>query len=433
MKLKNSYIFLENLYAIKENKRTTLKDGTMILSKSRNVHFYIKELFPSMNIVDDIGIFYKKRYIGTWEFGDIICNVEFVVTEVTDTIYLDLLVKGKTKNQIVKCIEEIQNKLLTSGIREEYIDIISYDSVSEYYCNKIYPKLNSLERNLRKLLLNIYTVNFGIDYYKTTIDEELQSKIKAVVGKDTKKSNKQIKSDYKTNTSNEAEEIARLQRFFYSFEYNDIQNLLFTPRWTGIDEINKSNFLKEHTDLSQLTDEELRKAFSDYVPKSDWERFFSNKITLNNISDMIDTIRVHRNTVAHFKFFYKKDYDECNILINNLNTAIIEAIKITEDKDFTDKNAEILSEALKSVLAKLDEFTKVFMEKAQSKLTTIIVPAVDMISRAVQESNLVKSLGELAIENVFANEEQITQKLYKKVSLDNISNLAITEISLDKK
>ena len=59
--------------------------------------------------------------------------------------------------------------------------IVSYDSVSEYYCNKAYPKLNKLERNLRKLLFNTYTVNFGVDYYQKTVSPDLQKKIKGVI------------------------------------------------------------------------------------------------------------------------------------------------------------------------------------------------------------------------------------------------------------
>lgn len=54
--------------------------------------------------------------------------------------------------------------LLASGVRDEYVDIISYDAISEFYCNKILPKLNTLERNLRKLLFNIYIVNFGKEF-----------------------------------------------------------------------------------------------------------------------------------------------------------------------------------------------------------------------------------------------------------------------------
>ena len=344
------------------------------------------------------------------------CKVEFIITEVVDTKYLDVVVQGNTKAQIVKCLEDIQYTLLTSGVRERYIDIVSYDAVSEYYCNKIYPKLNILERNLRKLLFNIYIVNFGRDYYKATVGEELQGKIKGVINTDSSKGEKdKIKAEYKTSTKKEAEEIERLQRFFYSFEYNDIQKLLFTPSWTSADEAEKTSFLEKHPDLSELSNEELREAFSKYVPRSDWERFFSNKINISNIKDLIEQIRLYRNSVAHFKFFYKAEYDECNKLVNCLNSAIVKAIKITEDKDFLQKNAETLSEALKDVLAGFASFTKSIAEMAQKTISTVIVPALTAVSKAIKESTWIKPLGNFAMNAVLAEEARKRQELFEAI------------------
>lgn len=416
MELQNSYIFLKNPHAGNEIINNNSEDGTLVLTVGKNLYSYIKASFPQMVKVDGYGNIYKKKFVANLQFDKVTCNAEFIITEVVDTKYLDIVVKGKNKSQIVKCLEHIQYTLLTSGIRERYIDIVSYDAVSEYYCNKIYPKLNTLERNLRKLLFNIYIVNFGRDYYKATVGEELQGKIKGVINTDSSKGEKdQIKAEYKTNTKKEAEEIERLQRFFYSFEYNDIQKLLFTPSWTSADEAEKTKFLSEHTDLSELSDEELREAFSKYVPRSDWERFFSNKINISDIRELIEQIRLYRNSVAHFKFFYKAEYDECNKLVSRLNSAIIKAIKITEDKDFAKKNAETLSEALKDVLAGFASFTKSLAEMAQKTISTVIAPAFTAISKAVQESTWVKPLGNFAVNAVLAEEVRKRQELFEAI------------------
>ena len=117
-------------------------------------------------------------------------------------------------------MEQIQDRLLSlTELNERYIAIISYDAISEYYCNKIIPKLNSLERNLRKLLFNIYIVNFGRNYYQATTGEEFQAKIKRVI---------------QASGNKEKKEEERLKQFFYSLEFNDIQTLLFTPSWTPL-------------------------------------------------------------------------------------------------------------------------------------------------------------------------------------------------------
>ncbi len=416
MKLQSSYIFLKNPYR-KEETNNNPANGTIVLPTGKNLYSYIKASFPTIVKANTNNNFYKKKYTADIYQSNIVCKVEFIITEVIDTKYLDIIVNGKTKAQLIKCLEYIQYTLLNSGVRERYIDIISYDAISEYYCNKIYPKLNTLERNLRKLLFNIYIVNFGRDYYKITIDSELQGKIKGVINIDSNKEEKDnIKTYYNANTKKEAEEIERLQRFFYSFEYNDIQKLLFTSNWTSADENDKSKFLSEHKDLSELSDEKLRTAFSKFIPKSDWERFFSNKIDIPNIKDLIEQIRLYRNSVAHFKFFYKSEYNECNKLVNHLNSAIIKAIKITEEKDFAEKNAKALSEAVKGVLAGFADFSKSIAEMAQ-KAATIISPALTALSQTIKKSTAIYALGNVATNATIVENSRKKQELFEKMNL----------------
>lgn len=365
MKLQNSYIFLKHPFK-KDESHYIDENGNHVFVVGKNVYSYITKVFPSTFKVDYIGDFYNKKFTSVVVLNDVSYNVSFKLTEVTDISYLDVSVEGKTKSQIITCLEYIQEKILRSGIRENFVDIVSYDAISEYYCNKIFSKLNTLERNLRKLLFNIYVLNFGKDYYHATMDDELQKKIKKLIntgGNNEKK--RQIKEDYKVN-SKQAENIERLQEFFYSFEFKDIQTFLFEVNWTRVEAEAKEKFLSEHKDLSQLSDVELRNAFSSFTPKSDWERFFNDKIQFANIKDMIEQIRWYRNKVAHFKFFYKNDYDSCNKLILKLNRAILKAINITEEKDFTEKNAEALKKALSGISEKLNEILEPIKQAIQN-------------------------------------------------------------------
>ncbi len=87
-----------------------------------------------------------------------------------------------------------------------------------------------LERNLRKLLFNTYTVNFGVDYYQKTVSPDLQKKIKGVI---------------QAKGNEEKKQIERLKKFFYSMEFSDIQTLLFTKKWTTVEEESKAEFLSK--------------------------------------------------------------------------------------------------------------------------------------------------------------------------------------------
>ncbi len=401
MKLQNSYIFLKHPY--KETQSSSQdKDGTIVIELGKNVHSYIKQAFPFVSKVEDSGNFYKRKYIGTIQNDKNVCNVEFVITDVADVKYLDVFVEGKSKSQIIGCLEFIQDTLLNSGIRETYVEIISYDSISEYYCNKMSVKLNTLERNLRKLLFNIYVLNFGKDYYQATMDIELQKKIKGLINSSNSSEQKNaIKKAYKVSSNTQAAVISCLQQFFYSFELGDIQNFLFKPTWTEIDEKDKQKFLAEHEDLSELSDAELRTAIIQLSPKSDWERFFSEKVAIDDIEGMIDKIRKYRNSVAHYKFFNQNDYKNCNKLVARFNKAILSAIKITEEVDFVEKNNMTLREALSNFAERLNQIVNPVKEAAQKFFQSSAFQQLTGISRILQES-----AGALAMNSALSSVEK---------------------------
>ncbi len=396
MVLKNSYIFLE--HSSKKTSSHRDEQGNIVFDVGHNVHGFIKSAFP--NSIKDISIIdvFKTKLDCFLEEDKNVCDVSFVISTVEKITYLDVIVSGKGRSKLISCLEFIQEKLFSSGVRQYYIEIVSYDSISEFYCNKTYVKLNALERNLRKLLFNIYILHFGKDYYSATMNIDLQKKIKGVIGSNNNREyQKRIKELYNVNADN-AEAIIRLQQFFYSLEFGDIQKFLFTPSWTSVDKEERQKFLTENKDLSELSDKELRKAFKEFTPKSDWERFFSCKINILEIEKTIDEIRRYRNAVAHLKFFYKDDYLKSNELILELNKAILKAIKLTEEKDFAEKNAMNLCKTFSGISKMLTAMYSTIREVTLSFVQSEAFQIVKSIASIVEESSLVKGLGKLAIQ-----------------------------------
>lgn len=327
MKIQNSYIFLKEP---DENSGKSLET-------------YLNELFDTLKKTGhgiDLLSLFKCTYSGKIKIGRKERRVMFMLHLVGDTYYADVIAQGETKSDVVNTLEYVHSMMCDSNISSEYTMIISYDAISEYYCNQMFPKLNELERNLRKLLYNIYTVNFGKDYYKATISEEIQTKAKEII---------------RASGGKKKKETEYIQKMFYSLEYGDVEHLLFDKKWTELDEKNKTAFLTSHTNLSELSDEILRNAITNIAPKSDWERFFSDKIVESDLEGLIEEIRKSRNSVAHCKFFYKDEYTKCNKCVDDLNKAILSAITVTEEKDFADKNAETIFNTLKICI---DVFSK---------------------------------------------------------------------------
>lgn len=390
--LHNDYIFLPK--AKKEESFSSSKDtdGAIHIQMEKNVLLYIRNIFGEPISKNTENIVFKIVYTYEIEIEDINHEVTFTIHNITRYSYLDICVTGKTTKQMINALEYIQDKIVSSDIEKRYVMIVSYDSVSEYYCNKAYPKLNKLERNLRQLLFNTYTVNFGVDYYEKTVSPDLQKKIKGVI---------------QAKGNEEKKQIERLKKFFYSMEFSDIQTLLFTKKWTNVEEENKAEFLSKHEKLTELSEEDLRTAFDTFSPKSDWERLFANKVDDNEIEKMIETVRETRNDIAHCKFFYKEQFNTFNEVVTDLNRLILKAIQLTEEKDFVHKQAESFRIALSGIAETLGQFQKRMSETIYDSLTQ----SLQTFSSAMNEwkksfnGNIEKMLSNIDFSRLAALEE----------------------------
>ena len=291
--------------------------------------------------------------------------MNYKFTCVNSSYYLDITIDEATESEGIIVLEKINEILIDNinDINKEHIIIKSYDRVSEYYCNMIYPKLNTFERKLRKLLYLIYTGRFEKDYFKKTTSKDLQSAIKEKI-KSKEKNKKKKELDYARD-------------FFESFDFGELQHLLFEKRWTELEDLEVNNFLQNNKDLSLLSDKELRDFILSIKPKSDWERFFENKGLSNDISEVIKEIGLLRNKVAHNKSFSKDQYTELNELLEKTEKEIDEAIIITETEDFIKINEEKIQRTLR-------QFTN-SMREMLSSITEAIMPTINKQTESMKE------------------------------------------------
>ncbi len=395
MLLQNSYIFLKNPY-IKDDSTEVKPDGTTVIKLGGGVYSYICKAFNNVTVTSNKEDFLRRTFECMVNTDDgTSFKVDFTLNDVVHVWYLDVVVEGPTKAKCVRYLEIVQDKILASGITNKYIEIVSYDAISEYYCNKIFPRLNELERNLRKLLFNVYIVNFGVDYFNTTINGDIQSDIKKRINSNcSSEKRNEIKNKYNLKNRDQVEAIDRLQTFFYSLEFGDIQNILFTPKWVDIDEENKQKFLAENKKLNELSDEELRNAFEQHTPKSDWDRFFKEKIDIPNIQEIVTEIQGFRNVIAHNKFFYSNTYNKCKEYFRVLNNAVKVAIKLTEEKDFVDKSNAYFRESMKNIFEPLLDVLKPLQEIRENitKSFAAIIDPLNSVKKSVNFSGLAKGL-----------------------------------------
>lgn len=360
MKVTNSYIFIK-----KEQKIETKEKNTIVINLDSKMPKIFEKIFniPENDLISknvegnskkgqkefDKFFYHLEKNNFYYSFNGKKFNIEYKFLSVNNTYFLDLTVSDKYKKNIIKIFENFNDILLKDRrITKNYTPILSYDIVSEFYCNKIYPKLNNFERKIRKLLFLTYTSLFEKEYYKTTITEELQNSVK-----------ERIRKPKQDNTPKEEYNI---QNFFYSLDYGNMIEMLFTKNWTDIENKKINKFLCKNENLREISDKELREFIQDIHPHSDWERFFSKKGFSEDFENIIKDINLLRNSVAHNKIFTKDMYNNLVNLLKLANKDINRAIKITENEDFRKINEEQFDDLMHEISLSFRKFTQTMLE-----------------------------------------------------------------------
>ena len=346
MRATNSYIFIS-----KENN--TKKENVIVL-KHTIPYIFLKyfNVDQDKSIIEEIKNHpkrfskeftneYDKKIRGSFLYNTIDSRVmvEYKIIEVDSTYYLDITLDSN-KLSIISCLEELNEIFISKEeFMHDYITIISYDYVSEYYCNRVYPILNKFERKFRKLLFNIFTAQFKDLYFEKTATEEIIIKVKEKLKK----------------KKGENLDIYRKQNYFYSLDIGMIRNFLFDETWTSVEEEYKNTLLKQN--FSEIDESKIKQMIENIRPRSNWNRFFADKGFSDDIESVMSTINELRNLVAHNKIFSRIDY---NLLKDNLNKMIRNidiALKKTESKDFILINKRKYYELIKHFKETMDSIS----------------------------------------------------------------------------
>lgn len=416
MVYKNSYIFLKR---IEKEKVVPKKDNTIIIKLSPSFKSLLEKTFDNIKFdYEDSEDINSGRIVLKKNNKEV--EVQFKYYSVKGNYYLDVMIDTKNVTSAVSIFNEINDILFAKKncFDESYVSIISYDFSSEYYCNKLYPLLNQFERKLRKLLFNIYTLNFNLDYFSAIPSEEVKNNIKH----GSKEINKQLNE---LNKGNVPVDDCMIKYSFYSLEYSDVDKMLFTKYISPDDEEKIQEFLDNNKDLSKLDDKVLRKKFELSKQKNAWERFFGNKKMDDNFQEIFDLIRIFRNNIDHCKFISKKQYNECEKLLKQEINSLDRAILITEEKDFFKKNLELRLESADRISKMLREIVmntyKPLMDNIElmtqpmkelsEKMKSIVNPMTSIISNIPSIVLPEVELSKYNIPDYFSNiENEIKEK-----------------------
>lgn len=376
MEIKNSYILLlkNQEKKSKVSNESDSQNKSIVLSTKRDEPFrdYLSSCFSDISELkneSDFSMQYECRLKRCK-----LPNVKIIAHCVRGDYYADISIYGKNELKLIRQMEIVHNTLTSSSVNQKFTLITSYDSVSEYYCNKMFPLLNEVERKFRKLLYIIYTLRYRSEYTNFTfVENSLSPESKNNIDNYLKKQLSSNKETWK-------------QRYFDEFEYKHYKHLLFFPKWSIVDETNKATFLTEHSDLSTLSDEELRKYFSDFTPKSDWERFFASKVDKDIAAEeLISKVQMPRNKVAHYKSMTKAEYGDFVKNVYKLIGVIDKAIYISTTEDFLSESMKYFAENITTALNNLIHAIESYQNSAMPSITKMAQMVADAFSTLYNE------------------------------------------------
>ncbi|MCI8507969.1 MAG: hypothetical protein HFJ06_05345 [Lachnospiraceae bacterium] len=91
--------------------------------------------------------------------------------EGTTQCYVEITSQGRIKD-VIYVLTYLDNIICRSEIVKYYQVITDYDGLSQYYCEKLYPKYATFERTLRSILYIILIKIYGLGWYDEVVNKD---------------------------------------------------------------------------------------------------------------------------------------------------------------------------------------------------------------------------------------------------------------------
>ncbi|MDM9580570.1 HEPN domain-containing protein [Nostoc sp. GT001] len=223
-----------------------------------------------------------------------------------------------------------------------------WDDISLYYSKKSYPLIHQIENLMRKFITRFMFMTVGISAFEDIAPPELKKQV----------------SDKKKNILEDALQeldFIQLSHFFFNKE-----------RTLTVEKL--ESLISKSTKIEDFKLENLK----EFVPKSNWDRFFSNIIELdgNKLSEKWRVLYDLRCKVAHNKDFNKNDYEKVELLCTEISDVVnkaIEQLKLGKIK-LNDEDVEnVTYSSGKTILTESypNQFHKISEEELIKELTEV--------------------------------------------------------------
>lgn len=226
--------------------------------------------------------------------------------------HITLINKDELKNSSFKKLSE-KIKEIAMKINPNKIKINTlWDDIGRNYAIQAYPLVNEVENLMRKLITQFMLVNVGMEWATNSLHENLQ---------DVVESRNDINELYEDD--------------LFKTNFIDLVDVLFKKyRTLSVEKMNE--LLNKANDITELGLEQLK----EFLPKSNWERYFSAEIKYNEnkLKSKWNILYGLRNNIAHNRYLNEEDYKKIKGITLELKEVVqktidnLNKINLTEDE-----------------------------------------------------------------------------------------------------
>ncbi|MEL4410536.1 hypothetical protein [Shewanella algae] len=194
-----------------------------------------------------------------------------------------------------------------------------WDDISFYYSSRSYPMIYEIENLMRKLITKFMLTTVGLGWTKETVPEELKK-------------------------SSRTDNINTNINYLYETDFIQLSNFLFDEYRT----LDIAALIKK---LSEIETDTVRvEEIIDFIPKSNWERYFQSNVDCEGayLKARWEKLYRLRCKIAHNNTFTKPDFELTDKLVGEVKSKIVSAIQSLDKITISDEEREDLAEIVAS-------------------------------------------------------------------------------------
>lgn len=189
-----------------------------------------------------------------------------------------------------------------------------WDGVGRSYAEKAYPIINEVENLMRRLIAKFMLITVGMHWSRDAINSELSKKIEKFEDEDP-----YLNDLHKLDFIHLSQVLFEKKR---DISLEELDRLLLK---TNFDEADKEKILK-------------------YIPRSNWEKYFSALVEDKNhsLETKWEMLYKLRNKVAHNRSVKKTEFEKINGLASSIKDVIGKATAKLGEIDINEEDRELI-------------------------------------------------------------------------------------------